>query len=323
MTTKKSPYDGFIFNPADLAEEVDLEIERRKEILFLHANLRSGNLFQLFGLPWGASIEDVRRAYYEKARIFHPDRFAGKKLGSYKPKVEAIFRAMSEASGTLTDPAKRQEYEKKHAPSDVKAASALKAIEEERRAAERRARLARHNPLMAQKAKMQEFLDRGKKAMDAGNFAAAANEFLLAAAMDPKAEEPRRLAAEAKKRGASKKADDAFEKGERAEALNNMDEALACYREAATLDPENVRYAMKVSRLLLAGGDFDAARPLVEMALKQKPNDVDALVLLGEIHLAIGNKPMAKKSFERVLELNPDNDAAKVQLKKMRWSLFS
>jgi curved DNA-binding protein CbpA len=323
VTTKKSPYDGFIFNPADLAEEVDLEIERRKEILFLHANLKKGNLFQLFGLPWGAAIEDVRRAYYEKARIFHPDRFAGKKLGSYKPKVEAIFRAMSEASAVLTDPVKRLEYEEKHAPADVKAVTAVKRIDEERRAAERRARLARHNPLMAQKARMQEFLDRGKKAMEAGNFVAAANEFLLAAAMDAKAEEPPRLAAEAKRRAASKKADDAYEKGERAEALNNMDEANACYREAAVLDPENTRYAMKVARILLAAGDLDGARPLVETVLKHKSTDVEALLLLGEIHLAIGNKPMAKKSFERVLELSPDHDAAKVLLKKMRWSLFS
>jgi hypothetical protein len=47
-------YKDFVFDPADLAEDVDLDAERRKEILFAEGLLSGGTHFDLLGLPWNA-----------------------------------------------------------------------------------------------------------------------------------------------------------------------------------------------------------------------------------------------------------------------------
>ena len=44
-------YKGFVFVPADLAEDVDLDPERRKEILFAEAKLPTWTHFDVLGLP--------------------------------------------------------------------------------------------------------------------------------------------------------------------------------------------------------------------------------------------------------------------------------
>ena len=48
-------YSGFVFTPADLAEEVDLTLDQRKEILYLHARLAELDHWQLLGVRWNAT----------------------------------------------------------------------------------------------------------------------------------------------------------------------------------------------------------------------------------------------------------------------------
>ena len=42
------PYKGFVFNPADLAEDVDLDLDRRREILFAPSERRLTNYLHIF-----------------------------------------------------------------------------------------------------------------------------------------------------------------------------------------------------------------------------------------------------------------------------------
>jgi curved DNA-binding protein CbpA len=98
-------YQGHVFNPADLAEEVDLDVAQRKAILHAEAKLPEWSHWQVLGLPWNASIEAVRAAYIEQVKIFHPDRYPGRKLGSYRTRLERVFRRVTEARDVLTSEA--------------------------------------------------------------------------------------------------------------------------------------------------------------------------------------------------------------------------
>ena len=85
-----------------LAEEVDLEPRRKEETLLLFYSLSQLSPFQLFGIPGDASDRDVKRSYQRLSMRFHPDRYYGKDLGSFKPMMEKIFRVISESLELLS-----------------------------------------------------------------------------------------------------------------------------------------------------------------------------------------------------------------------------
>src|SRR5262249_26325644 len=53
----------------------------------------------------------VRDAYFELSKVFHPDAYFGKQLGAFKPKMETVFKKLTEAYETLGKPKKRAEYD--------------------------------------------------------------------------------------------------------------------------------------------------------------------------------------------------------------------
>jgi curved DNA-binding protein CbpA len=315
-------YNGFVFTPADLAEDVDLPLEAKKEILYLHARLREIDHWQLLGLRWNASSDAARAAYLDKVKVFHPDRYAGRRLGSFLARLERVFRALTEARDALADEPRRAEYARRTAPPEEFARLEARRLEDEARADERRKRLARANPLVARASRVQDLVRRGKEALAQGNHARAANDFLTALGIDPRHPEARALAAEAKRLSAAERARERYDHALAAEAVGNRAGALASAREAAEGDPATPRYAVTASRLALETGDAGLARSLAEGAVRAAPRDARALEALGAALGAAGEARDARRALERALELDPSLQGARAHLKKLRWSFL-
>jgi curved DNA-binding protein CbpA len=177
---KADRYNGFLFNPADLSEDVDLDVERRREILFLAATMDGWTHWQAMGVPWNASVDAARDAYREKVKVFHPDRYPGRRLGSFRPRLERIFRRLTEARDALSEEVARAAYARKTAPPEEVARTTARRIEDDVRSQERKARMARTNPMASRVARVRELMDRGRTAMGEGRFADAARDFLTA-----------------------------------------------------------------------------------------------------------------------------------------------
>lgn len=137
-----------LYDPRDLDEDVDLELERRRVILDTFHRLDSTTHYQLLRVEPSADKRAIKNAYFEVVNVFHPDRYFGKKLGSFKPKLEKIFARLTEAHDTLTRSGPRAEYDaylasldqtRKLDQVDANVAAQLQAIqrqiEEEARAA--------------------------------------------------------------------------------------------------------------------------------------------------------------------------------------------
>jgi tetratricopeptide (TPR) repeat protein len=92
-------------------EAVDLDSDRKRKVLELHAKLAELDYYALLGVAENADKKDIKRAYYNAAPNYHPDKFYGKKLGSFKPKMEAIFAQLTFAYETLTSAERRAEYD--------------------------------------------------------------------------------------------------------------------------------------------------------------------------------------------------------------------
>jgi DnaJ-class molecular chaperone len=92
-------------------DPIDLTEEQRRDLDNLYAELRATSLYDLLGVTRLSDKKEIKRAYYASTRRYHPDRYFGKRLGSYKRKLEAIFVRMTEAHDVLCTPERRAQYD--------------------------------------------------------------------------------------------------------------------------------------------------------------------------------------------------------------------
>jgi curved DNA-binding protein CbpA len=133
------------YDPRELDEPADLEPERKHQILQTFHRLADLTHYALLGVARDAEKKAIKNAYYDVVGRFHPDKYFGKSLGGFKPKLERIFQRVTEAHDTLTRAASREEYDRY-----LESQQATRAFEEVepgsvddiRREIEREARLA-------------------------------------------------------------------------------------------------------------------------------------------------------------------------------------
>jgi curved DNA-binding protein CbpA len=77
----------------------------------LHTRSKSADLYEVLGIARGIDKKAVKKAYFELTQIAHPDRYFGKDLGEYRQKLNYIFARITEAHDTLTNAAKRSDYD--------------------------------------------------------------------------------------------------------------------------------------------------------------------------------------------------------------------
>jgi curved DNA-binding protein CbpA len=96
---------------AALGEEVDLDVEMRRRVLIAYRGLQSLDHYALLGVTQSVDRKGLKRAYFDLASKFHPDKYFRKSLGTYKLRMEAIFGRITQAHDTLTSKEGRAEYD--------------------------------------------------------------------------------------------------------------------------------------------------------------------------------------------------------------------
>jgi curved DNA-binding protein CbpA len=91
---------------AALVEDVELETDERVRILAMMRLMEGRDPWALLGVPSGAEAKVLKRAYFKLSKEIHPDRYYGKKLGSYAERLTTVFEAVSRAYAKLTSPEK-------------------------------------------------------------------------------------------------------------------------------------------------------------------------------------------------------------------------
>ncbi|MBK8480127.1 MAG: DnaJ domain-containing protein [Proteobacteria bacterium] len=104
-------------DPRDLAEVdaeesrgIELKRELRLRLRSVRRRLKAMSFFELLGLAPEADLKALRRAYFERSKEFHPDRYYTKNLGPYKEMLAEIFRQTKAAYEYLQDDDKRAAY---------------------------------------------------------------------------------------------------------------------------------------------------------------------------------------------------------------------
>jgi Flp pilus assembly protein TadD len=95
----------------ELDEEVDLPMARRKQVLDLFYRLSELDHYEALGVAYHAEKKEIRSAYFQLSKAFHPDSMFRKNLGSFKAKMVAVFQVLTEAYETLGKQKARDEYD--------------------------------------------------------------------------------------------------------------------------------------------------------------------------------------------------------------------
>lgn len=89
---------------AALAEEAELEDRERRRILAMARLAHGRDPHALLGVPQTADARTLKLAYFQLSKEIHPDRYYGKRLGSFAMRMSAVFDATSRAYARLTTP---------------------------------------------------------------------------------------------------------------------------------------------------------------------------------------------------------------------------
>ena len=109
----------------------------------------------------------------------------------------------------------------------------------------------------------------------------------------------------------SEKIDEYISSGNRLVSLGKYDEAIKNYADALSLDPRDSRVLYNLATAqMLAKRYSDAVRSYTQVTLIN-PKDAESFLYLGVCHFNSGRNDLAKESWKKTLELDPDNETAK------------
>ena len=74
------------------------------------ANLNSLDYFELLRLPQSATPAEIKRAFYQESRTYHPDRFYQLPDPKLKEQIHELYKRVTEAYYVLRDDVKRRKY---------------------------------------------------------------------------------------------------------------------------------------------------------------------------------------------------------------------
>lgn len=87
---------------AALSEDVEVSDTNRRRILAIERLLDKSDPHALLGVGPGADAKALKRAYFLLSKEIHPDRYYGKRLGSFADRMSRVFEATSRAYARLT-----------------------------------------------------------------------------------------------------------------------------------------------------------------------------------------------------------------------------
>ncbi len=215
----------------------------RESIEQAFAGLPLQNHYQVLGIAAGATDPEVKKAYLRLAKAYHPDRHMDPTMGDLHKKLEQLFSAITSAYQTLSDPARRREYDR---AGTVQKAPAQY---EEKRAEE-------YVENYAEKTKRAAaYFNKGMKDYGAGNFWGAAESFAWATRLDPV------------------KAEYSYQYGVSLSHIpRRKHEAEEHLRKAIEIDPLKPEYYLELGTLYLKSGLKAKALAVYNEALRENPN---------------------------------------------------
>jgi curved DNA-binding protein CbpA len=229
--------------PAD-DDDLDLDLTgpQRQRIDDVFARLGQLDDHAVLGIPTDATRAVIRRAYFERVAEFHTDRFFRKRLGSYKAKMEAISRRVTEAYESLGLHERRPTSDRPPAappPPDPAREKALAALKQQ---------------LEARHAEARRLLTDAQRATAHGDLAGAAEATRKAAALAPGDRAIQAAHATAQKAAGAAAADALSRQAEAEERFGHWAEAARTWRRVLEARPDDEHARERLQGAMVRAG---------------------------------------------------------------------
>lgn len=238
---------------ADSTDGAALDPETRRYVLELDDGLERVSHYELLGVARDADKKTIKRAYFRLAATLHPDRYFGKDLGSFKSKMERLFRRISEAHEVLLSAEKRAQYDASLGASPPPVPQ--KPLEDPRAAAKRKAEEQERARVLAEaQAKAKPHVDAALRARAAGDLAASIAAYRAARALLPEDKELEQAVVEVQRAFAERASAALVRQAELEERHGHWAQAAVSWKRVAAARPwdasvrERIANAMARSR---------------------------------------------------------------------------
>ncbi|MCA9653268.1 MAG: J domain-containing protein [Myxococcales bacterium] len=331
-----------------LDPSLGLAVDKQRLLLALEDGRDELTPFQILGIHPTHDLKEIRSAFREASRRFHPDAHHGRELGRFREPLSRLFAEAKTAYQTLQSEEARaplvdaleQEHQRRRRVRQQREAARQAAEElrrrreqeqlEQRRAARDAQRVQRERDRLATAAqgKVAEYLQAAADAENMDNFARAANNYRLALQVSPHDEEIRRRWEEARSIARRRRAKDAFARACTYVEVGHHNEAVPLFLEAAEADPtlEHLAHAADSVRQQ----DPAKARDLAIEALRKltenergpaplRPGVVaDLRLMIARAFLAAGQGESARQQVLLVQRVRPKDPEARALLKTLK-----
>ena len=305
-----------------------------QELQQMIAWLENEQYYRLLNIGRTSDAATIQRAYYQQSRKWHPDVFFRRDASEYMPQIDRIFMSLTTAHQTLSDPKRRQQYDRQH---PVQTTTQLASTPtESRRARHRQGRRRRDRQRTAsastaaninikeslrqqrrqqvigqvsstlgqQRAQALTHFQQGQQDYSEGRIMQAATAMHLACKLDPDNEEFKQHFEMVRKEARVLKAEEYIASAEHAESFSNWGRAIELYRKAVAYECEPAapyaRLAYLVSKI---DPDPREVIRLLQIAVQKDPDNPEYHCLLGEAYFRQDMTLNAKREFEAALKL--------------------
>lgn len=325
----------------DLAVDATLDLDPKiqEELLEFAAGL-GRPYHEILDVPLDADDRAIKKAYFNKSKRFHPDRYFRKNTGEFEVVIETCFKKLLEAYELLSDPATRAEVQKQAMKSAAAAPPAEETAEEgeetagesaapskpklsgahaARRLRRRMSGLHGHKKYKAErKRKAKSFFESGMTAFLEERWLEAAGSIRLAIAFDRGNEIYREEFVKVQRRAHEERAKVLMKLAENALDLRDYTDAFAALEEAVHYRPFDAELAFRTGRLAWqVMGDLHKAKDLAMSACELEPEHAEYRKMLGQVYKAAGLTANARRELEAAVRLDPKDKEAKVELRAL------
>ena len=88
-----------------------LSTEEHKAIEELASRVEAGDYYAILGVDTECNQTDLKKAYYDLSRRFHPDRFYRREVGDLLEQIEEVFTGINISFEVLSDDVKRRRFD--------------------------------------------------------------------------------------------------------------------------------------------------------------------------------------------------------------------
>jgi curved DNA-binding protein CbpA len=108
---EQTPSEEHAPEPSISEREEPTEVDEKDLAVLLDRIESATTFYDVLSITNNASAADLKQAYYDLARRYHPDRFRRKDLGPLQDRLESAFARITQAYETLGDQTSRANYD--------------------------------------------------------------------------------------------------------------------------------------------------------------------------------------------------------------------